>query len=76
MYNLHFTFLYGTLVFMGIITEAKLKSINQNHLPKKWENYTHNDFMIVEGKLKPKPMIHKRMIEPMIFIKDGTTENN
>ena len=61
---------------MGIITNAKLKSINKDHLPKCWVNYGHEDFMIVDGKLSPKPMIHKKLIQPVIFIKDGTTENN
>jgi hypothetical protein len=53
---------------MGILTKAKLKSINPDLLPKKWLGYDHSDFILVDGKLVLKPMSHKRLIKPLIFI--------
>lgn len=61
---------------MGLFTKAKLKSINQNLLPKHWLNHTHDDFTIVGGKLVLKPLTPKRLVEPLIFIEYDGTQNN
>ena len=53
---------------MGIFTKAKLKSLNPNHLPEWWLPLTDDNFILVDGKLVIKPMVHKRTIKPLIFI--------
>ncbi len=53
---------------MGILTKAKLKSLNPDLLPKEWLTYNHNDFTLIDGKLRLKPLSHKRIIKPLIFI--------
>lgn len=58
---------------MGILTKAKLKSLNPNLLPEEWLNYGHDDFIIINGKLKLKPLSHRRLIKPLIFIEYGET---
>jgi hypothetical protein len=58
---------------MGILTKAKLKSLNQNSLPKEWLSYDHNDFILVGGRLQLKPLSHRRIIKPLIFIEYGRT---
>ena len=61
---------------MGILTKAKLKSLNTNLMPKEWLNYSHNDFTLVDGKLRLKPLSHRRFVKPLIFIEYETTQNN
>ena len=53
---------------MGVFTKAKLKSLNSNHLPKSWSPLTDDNFILVDGKLVIKSMVHKRTIKPLIFI--------
>ena len=53
---------------MGVFTKAKLKSLNPNHLPESWLLLTEDNFILVDGKLVIKPMVHKRTIKPLIFI--------
>ena len=56
---------------MGILTKAKLKSLNPDFLPKEWLSYDHDDFILVCGKLQLKPLSHKRIVKPLIFIEYG-----
>jgi hypothetical protein len=53
---------------MGVFTKAKLKSLNPNHLPESWSKLDDNNFILIDGKLVLKPMVHKRTIKPLIFI--------
>lgn len=53
---------------MGVLTKAKIKSINPNHLPKSWLKLPDDNFVLVDGRLVKKPMVHKRTIKPLIFI--------
>lgn len=61
---------------MGILTKAKLKSMNPDLLPKEWLNHSHDDFIIIDGKLKLKPLLHRRLVKPVIFIEYGRTQND
>ena len=53
---------------MGILTKAKLKSLNPI-LVEKWLPYNHDHFKIDAGKLVLRPVSHKRILKPLIFIK-------
>jgi hypothetical protein len=54
---------------MGIFVRAKIKSIDPTYLPEWWTD--EEDVFLEEGKLvrKPQPMVQKKTIKPVIFIK-------